>query len=52
MNRKEIAEIRRRFNPDKNAISRVRGCYVNDKREVVSTFDRALMSFPQKEQEK
>ncbi len=52
MNRKEIAEIRRRFNPDKNAISRVRGCYVNDKREVVSTFDRALMSFPQEEQEK
>lgn len=52
MNRKEIAEIRRRFNPDKNAITRVRGCYVNDKREVVSAFDRSLMSFPQEEQEK
>ena len=52
MNRKEIAEIRRRFNPDKNAISRVRGCYVNDKREVVSAFDRPLLSFPLEEQEK
>ena len=52
MNRKEIAEIRRRFNVDKNAISCVRGCYVNDKREIVSTFNRSLMSFPQEEAEK
>ena len=52
MNRKEIAEIRRRFNPDKNAISCIRGCYVNEKREVVSAFNRSLMSFPQEEQEK
>ena len=52
MNRKEIAEIRRRLNPDKNAISRVRGCYVNEKREVVASFDRSLLSFPREEQEK
>ena len=52
MNRKEIAEIRRRFNLDKNAISRVRGCYVNEKREIVSTFNRPLLSFPQEEAEK
>ena len=52
MNRKEIAEIRRRFNIDKNAISCVRGCYVNDRREIVSTFNRSLMSFPQEEAEK
>ena len=52
MNRKEIAEIRRRLNPDKNAISCVRGCYVNEKREIVSTFNRSLMSFPQEEVEK
>ena len=52
MNRQEIAEIRRRLNPDKNAISRLRGCYVNEKREVVATFDKSLMSFPQEEQEK
>ena len=52
MNRKEIAEIRRRLNVDKNAITRLRGCYVNEKREVVAAFDRSLMSFPQEEQEK
>lgn len=52
MNRKEIAEIRRRFNIDKNAISCVRGCYVNDRREIVSTFNRPLLSFPQEEAEK
>ncbi len=52
MNRQEIAEIRRRLNPDRNAISRVRGCYVNQKKEIVATFDRSLMSFPQEEQEK
>lgn len=52
MNRKEIAEIRRRFNLDKNAISCVRGCYVNEKREIVATFSRPLLSFPQEEAEK
>ena len=52
MNRKEIAEIRSRMTPDKNAISCVRGCYVNEKREIVATFNRSLMSFPQEEQEK
>ena len=52
MNRKEIAEIRRRFNPDKNAISCVRGCYVNEKREIVSAFNHPLLSLPLEEQEK
>ena len=52
MNRKEIAEIRRRFNPDKNAISCIRGCYVNERRQIVSTFNYSLMSLPQEEQEK
>ena len=52
MNRKEIAEIRRRLSMDKNAINCVRGCYVNDKREIVSTFNKSLMSLPQEEAEK
>jgi hypothetical protein len=42
MNEKEIAEIRRRFRPDKSNITRVRGCYVNDKREIVSEFNQTL----------
>ena len=52
MNRKEIAEIRRRLNVDKNAINCVRGCYVNEKREIVATFNQSLMAMPQEEAEK
>ena len=52
MNRKEIAEIRRRLSPDKNAVSRIRGCYVNEKREIVTAFNRPLLSLPLEEQEK
>ena len=52
MNRMEIAEIRRRLNVDKNAVSRVRGCYVNEKREIVADFDRPLLSMPREEAEK
>ncbi len=52
MNRKEIAEIRRRLSPDRNAVSCIRGCYVSDKREIISTFNYSLLSLPQEEQEK
>ena len=52
MNRKEIAEIRRRLGPDKNAVSRIRGCYVNERREIVSAFNLSPMALPQEEQEK
>ena len=39
MNRKELGELRRRFRPDRSAISRVYGCYVNSAREIVSYLD-------------
>ena len=52
MNRKEIAEIRRRLNPDKNAVSRIRGCYVSDRREIIAMFDCAPQNLPQEEWEK
>lgn len=52
MNRKEFAEIRRRFNPDKNNITRIRGCYVNEKREIISAFSQSLVLMPQDEAEK
>lgn len=51
MNEKEIAEIRRRFRPDKNSIARIRGCYVNDQREIVSEFNQSLVSLSQQESE-
>lgn len=46
MNEKEIAEIRRRFRPDKNNISHICGCYVNERREIVSEFDHSLHLMP------
>lgn len=52
MNKSELAEIRRRLNPDKNAITCIRGCYVNEKREIVSSFCRPLLALPQEEAEK
>ena len=42
MNRKELAEIRRRLEKDKGNIGNIRGCYVNAKGEVISVFRRAV----------
>lgn len=52
MNEKEVAELRRRFRPDKNNITHVRGCYVNDNREIISQFNQSLAVTPQEEAEK
>lgn len=51
MNEKEISEIRRRFRPEKSNISRIRGCYVNEQREIVSEFSQSLALMPQEESE-
>ena len=42
MNRKELAEIRRRLDKDTGNISCIRGCYVNAKGEVISVFRRPV----------
>ena len=49
MNTKEIGELRRRFQPDKTAISRIYGCYVNSQKEIVSYIDESLGVMPQEE---
>lgn len=49
MTEKEIAEIRRHFRPDKTSITAIRGCYVNDRREVVSEFNQSLALMPEDE---
>ena len=36
MNDKEFAELRRRFKPEKSAITELFGCYVNEKGEILS----------------
>ena len=50
MNRKEIAEIRKQFKPEKSTISRLCCCYVNpDKEKIMETGGRFL-SLPEEEQ--
>lgn len=52
MTQKEIAELRRRFRPDKSAINHIYGCYVNGNREIISYLDEPLGIMPQEESEK
>ena len=52
MNKKEIAEIRRRLAPDKNAIGNIYGCYVNTRGEIIASFSRPLLTLPQEESDK
>lgn len=52
MNRQDISEIRRRLNPDKNSIDCIRGCYVDEKGQVISEFTHSLLTLPQEEAEK
>lgn len=52
MNQKEVSELRRRFRPEKSAISHIYGCYVNGSREIISYLDESLGMMPQEEAEK
>ncbi len=52
MNKKEISELRRRFNPDDNAIGHIYGCYVNTKKEIIAYPDESLAAMPPEEAEK
>ena len=42
MNIKELGELRRRFRPNKNAISHIYGCYVSAAKEVIAEVDQFL----------
>ena len=52
MNDKELREIRRRFRPDKNNIMGIRGCFVNDRSEIISDFYQPMVKCSQEESEK
>ena len=52
MKEKEIVELRRRFRQDKSAITHVRGCYVNENREIVGEFQQSLALMSEEEGEK
>ncbi len=49
MNQKELNEIRRRMAPDKNSISKIYGCYVNNRKEIISYLDESLGNMPEPE---
>ena len=51
MNQKELNEIRRRFKPDRSAINKIYGCYVNSNREIISYVDASMALMSQEEQE-
>ena len=42
MNEKDIGELRRRLKTDKCAVNSVYGCFVNEKKEIVSEFRQTL----------
>ena len=52
MNQKEVSELRRRWRPEKSAVSRIYGCYVNSNKEIVSDLDESLGTMPEEEAEK
>lgn len=51
MNEKELREIKRRFNPEKTNISCIKGCLVNEKREIVTQFSQSIALSSQEETE-
>lgn len=52
MNKKEIRELRRRWSPERSAVSRVYGCFINSAKEIVSELDESLGLMTQEEAEK
>ena len=52
MNERELGELRRRLRPDRHTIDRIRGCYVNERREIISEFDQSLALMSESEAEK
>lgn len=52
MNQKELGELRRRFRPDKNAVTHIYGCYVNGgSKEIISDLNESIAMMPLEEAE-
>ncbi len=52
MNTKEIGEIRRRVRRDRSNMTAIYGCYVNDKKEIISQFRKSTATMSENEAEK
>ncbi len=51
MNQRELTELRRRWKPEKNSVSRIYGCYVGNTGEIISQQELPLSTMPQEETE-
>ena len=51
MNQRELTELRRRWKPEKNSVSRIYGCYVDNTGEIISQQELPLSTMPQEEAE-
>lgn len=51
MNRKEIREIKKRFNPDMDNFGHIYGCYVNAAHEIIAYIDSPTMLMGNEERE-
>ncbi len=49
MNKKEIAEIRRQFTPERCSITRMAGCYVDGEKNKKFRFSQAFLPLPEEE---
>lgn len=52
MNEREVSELRRRFRADKTNITKLCGCYVSDKGEILSQFTSSIALMLEDEKEK
>ena len=49
MNKKEVAEIRKQFTPDRCAITRICGCYVDAEKNIKTQLKEAFLSLPEED---
>lgn len=52
MKPKEIAELRRRLQPGRHNLTYIWGCYVNEQREIISTFRQSMGMMTENDAEK
>ena len=52
MNAREISELKRRFSPDNQNMTCIRGCYVRTDRETISLFRLPPVALPEEERER
>lgn len=52
MNKKEIAEIRRQYTPDRCTITRICGCYIDAEKNIKTQIKEAFLSLPEEDTHK